>query len=159
MKFSTDILAAALSGMKAKLDGGRMYYFAGPVPASAEDALNMSSQHTRVVEFTVDDDGSTGLTFAAPSGGFLPKAEGEAWVGTVEFVGAQGSETVLTPTFYRFCAAGDDGTGAATTPRVQGTIGGPSSSADIKLSDGTTVTANGSNTRSLSIWGINLTSV
>lgn len=158
MKFSTDILAAALSGMKAKLDGGRMYYFAGPVPASAEDALDMVNRHTRLVEFTVGGAGG-GLTFGQPNGGFLPKAEGEAWVGKVAFVGANAAATTLTPTFYRFCAAGDDGSGAATTPRVQGTIGGPSSSADIKLSDGATVTANGANTRSLSIWGINLTSV
>ena len=40
--------------------------------------------------------------------------------------------------------------------RVQGTIGGPQSSADIKLGDGTTVTQNGTNTRSLPIYAIDM---
>lgn len=159
MKITNELSAAALNAIKAALDGGHMYYFAGPVPAEAGDALDMVDDHTEVVMMSEGGDGSTGLTFETSSGGSLSKDASEEWSGTVTFSGAQDSESTLTPTFFRFCPAGDNGRGASTDPRIQGTIGGPSSAAEIKLSDGTTVTDNGANTRSLAIFSINLSSL
>lgn len=159
MKITNALSAAALNAIKATLDGGRMYYFAGPVPAEAGDALDMVNDHTEVVVMTESGDGTTGLTFETSSGGSLSKNSAEEWSGVVTFSGAEDTETTLTPTFFRFCPAGDDGRGAGSGGRIQGTIGGPSSPAEIKLSDGTTVTDNGANTRSLAIFNINLSSL
>lgn len=159
MKITNTLSAAALNAIKTSLDGGRMYYYAGPVPAEAGDALDMGSQHTEVVMMTESGDGSTGLTFETSLGGSLSKASAEEWTGTVAFSGAEDTEATLTPTFWRFCPSGDNGRGAVTTPRLQGTIGGPSSAAEIKLSDGTTVTDNGANTRSLAIFTVNLSAL
>jgi hypothetical protein len=117
---------AALSGagLKDKLDGGFLYLFCGPVPDSATDALNTTTLHTQILKITESDDGSTGLTFDPASGGGLPKAPAEDWSGTAAFDGVGASETTLQPTFLRFCEAGDDGRGAATTQaRFQATVG------------------------------------
>ena len=153
MKSTPALAAAALNAIKAELDGGTLFYFAGPVPAEAGDALDMGSQHTQLVELSVDGLGG-GLNFETTTSNVLAKDAGETWKGLVEFDGAQGAETTLTPTFWRLCAAGDDGRGSTTGPRLQGTIGGPSSSAQIRLGDGTTVTANGTNERALPIFTI-----
>lgn len=152
MKFTPDLYEAALAGVKSALDGGAIYYFSGPVPASASDALDMGADHTQLVEMG-------GLTFAAPVGNALPKNDTQEWSGLVSFDGAQDSESTLAPTFFRMCAASDDGRGAADTPRIQGTIGGPSSSADIRLTDGVTLTDNGTNTRGLALFSVTLSAV
>lgn len=152
MKISSDLAAAALDAIKSELDGGTLYYFAGPVPADAGDALNMSGAHTQLVAME-------GLTFDAAVGPVLPKAASEEWSGLVEFDGVISGPGTATPTFYRFCASGDNGRGASSGARLQGTIGGPSSSADIKLGDGTTVTDNGTNTRSLAIFNVDLSTL
>lgn len=122
-------------GLKEQFDGGLLYLFAGPVPDTADAALDMVSQHTQVVAISVNSAG-TGLTFDAPNLGVLGKAEAEVWSGVVELVGAQAGAGTLAPTFYRFCAAGDDGRGAAnasTGYRVQGAVGGPNSGAELQL--------------------------
>lgn len=154
MKASDSLAAGTLNAVKAALDGGRLYYFAGPVPASASDALDTGSSHTQLVMLTESNDGSTGLTFATATGPSLSKAAAEDWSGLVAFDGADDAETTLTPTFFRMGATGDNCRGASSAVRIQGTIGGPASSADIKLGDGTTLTANGTNTRSLPIFTI-----
>ena len=41
MKATPNLLAAAMAGIKSELDGGTLFYFAGPVPADAGDALDM----------------------------------------------------------------------------------------------------------------------
>ena len=99
---------------------------------------------------TESNDGTTGLTFAAPSGGAMLKNAGEDWNGLISFDGAEDGETTLTPTFYRFCASGDNGRGAASGPRLQGTIGGPTTS--IPFSGD--LTDNGSNTQGLSYFAV-----
>lgn len=141
----------ALSAIKAALDGGRMYWFSGAVPASADDALDMGAEHTQLVEMTESGDGVTGLTFAPPAGNSMLKAASEAWTGLVEFDGAEGSATTLTATFYRFCAAGDNGRGAATGPRLQGTIGPAGSDIPMASAD---LTANGTNTQGVSYFAV-----
>lgn len=159
MKFTPDLFEDALAGVKGALDGGRMYYFAGPVPASASAALDTANDHTQLVMMTESGDGSTGLNFDSPAGNTLAKAAAEEWSGLVAFSGAEAGESTLTPTFFRFCPSGDDGTTEADTPRLQGTIGGPSSSADIKLTDGTTLTDNGTNTRGLALFSVTLSTM
>lgn len=159
MKFTPDLYEAALAGVKSALDGGRMFYFAGPVPADASAPLDMNNSHTRLVEMTESGDGSTGLTFDTPAGNTLAKSATEEWSGQVSFSGAQDSEETLTPTFFRFCPPGDDGVSESDAPRLQGTIGGPSSSADVKLTDGTTLTDNGTNTRGLALFSVTLSTI
>lgn len=139
---------AELAAAKTALDGGFLYLFAGPVPTTASEALDMGSLHTEVAKLSLGGDGVTGLVFDAPSGGVLAKPSAADWSGLVAFSGAEDAETTLAPTFYRFCPSGDNGRGAATTPRLQGSVGGPSSAADVRLNTDT-VTANGSNTQAL----------
>lgn len=145
---------ALLSSLKNELDYGFLYIFSGPVPDSPSDALDMVSTHTRLATITVNNDGMTGLTFAPPSGNLLPKNGGEDWIGTITFFGAEENEDTLTPTFWRFCRSDDDPTASASGyPRVQGTVGGPASGADMIRST-ETMTANGSNVIGVSVFNL-----
>ena len=141
----------ALAALKAEFDGGRMFWFAGPVPATADEALDMVADHTQLVEMTESGDGVTGLTFQAPSGSAMVKAAAEDWSGLIAFDGAEDAETTLTATFYRFCTDGDTGRGVASAPRLQGTIGGPE--ADVPMISAA-LTANGSNTQGMSYFAV-----
>lgn len=110
---------------KDAMDGGRLFLFAGPVPATAAEALSIGSTHELVAEITESDDGMTGLTWDdTPSGGVISKAGDESWAGT--------AAATATMTFFRFCESGDDGEGSAGTSlkRFQGTIG-PDGSFDM----------------------------
>lgn len=132
------------TGVKEQLDLGFLYIYAGPIPATADAALDMVNDHTELVKISVSG-GATGLTFATPSAGVVSKNGGEVWTGTCAFSGADGATSTLTPTFYRFCAAGDDGRGtadASTGYRVQGSVGGPSSGADLQLGTDTLTDGN-----------------
>ena len=149
-KINPDLAAAMLAGVKTALDGGFIYIFAGSVPSGPDIALDMVTDHTQLAMLSVDGDGVTGLTFASPVGATLSK-NGDEWSGLVAFDGAESGETSLTPTFFRFCPSGDNGRGAATTERLQGTAGGPNSSADMKLGS-EQLTDNGSNTTSAAIF-------
>lgn len=124
---------AMLAAIKTALDGGNMYYFSGAVPTSSSDALDMSSTHTQLVKMTESGDGSTGLTFATPSGTAMSRTTSETWSGTVTFDGYQSTESTLTATFWRFCPSGDDGRSAGTGVRLQGTVGASGSGASIEL--------------------------
>lgn len=150
-----DVATAALAGLKDVLDGGILVVFAGPVPASADEPLDLNNEHTAVTMLTVGNDGETGLTFAPPTGNVLAKTPGEEWLGTVMFMGAEEEEETLTPTFYRFASPGQDPFGPGDGPRLQGTVGGPSSGADMVRST-TTVTANGSNQFGVTVFNIML---
>lgn len=103
--------------MKSLLDGGFLYIFNGPVPATANEAIDGAS--ALVGKVTESDDGTTALTFnGTPSNGVMFKAAAEAWQ----------TEALLstTMTFFRFCAdPTDNGEGVGTSGqyRVQGTIG------------------------------------
>lgn len=122
------------TGLKEQLDGGKLFIYAGPVPATADDALDMVEDHTLVAIITESDDGATGLTFEDPDNGILAKKVAETWLGETDFDGADDSDPTLVCTFFRFCADGDNGQGAAdssTGYRLQGTIGGPNSGADM----------------------------
>lgn len=111
-------------GVSELLVNGAIHVFAGPIPTNADDALDVGGAHTLLI--TIDAGGS-GVTFDTPINGVLPKLSSETWGGT--FV-ADG-----TPSFYRFCASGDDGEGAggASTYRIQGTAGGPLDAVELDL--------------------------
>lgn len=124
-----------LAQIKSKLDGGVLILFAGAVPRSAAEALDMANTHTQLVRISLNGTG-TGLTFDTPINGVLTKAPAEGWRGTTQFEGVDASQTTLTPTFYRFCATGDTGRTASdplTGHRLQGAVGGPSSGAELRL--------------------------
>lgn len=155
-KATPQALDAMLAMLKSDLDGGTVYVFAGPVPAEAGAALDMG-QHTQVARFTLNGDGATGLTFDAPSDGALPKPGAAVWEGLVAFEGAQAGQSSLAPTFFRFGKTGDNCRASTTAARLQGTAGGPSSSANMKLTS-TTATANGTNRIGAAIFNVRLTS-
>lgn len=124
-----------LAQIKVKLDGGVLILFAGTVPRTSAEALDMATIHTELVRISLNGTGN-GLSFDAPVNGVLTKSPSEVWRGTVAFDGFDASQTTLTPTFYRFCAAGDNGRALAdalTGIRLQGAVGGPSSGAELRL--------------------------
>ncbi len=157
-KVTNDLAELMVAPMKTALDGGRLYVFAGALPALPSDALNMATTHTQLAEYTIDGLGATGLTFAAAVDSLLAKNPSEDWEATVTFDGFVAAPGPATPTFFRFCPSGDDGRGAANTPRLQGTCGGPSSSADLRLGS-TTLTDNGTNTTSVLSFNVRLSSL
>lgn len=145
LKASTATKNAALNatGIKTQLAAGFLYVYSGAVPATADEALNMVTTHTELLKVSLSG-GATGLTFDAPAAGVLPKAAAETWSGTCAFSGFDAA-TTQAPTFYRFCAAGDDGRAAAnasTGYRIQGTAGGPSSGADLQFGTATLTDGN-----------------
>lgn len=152
-KFSPGLAADGLNAKRTTLNGGRLYIFAGPEPAAANDALDLTvgtGLHTQLVEYTLDGAGVTGLTFATTTNEVLNKTPAEVWSGLVNFIGAQEASATLTPTFFRFCAAGDNGraAGTASTKRWQGSVSGPNGTGDLVLG-ADTLTDNGVNTESL----------
>lgn len=149
---------AALAAIKSALDGGNMYYFAGTEPTSAADALDMDNTHTQLVMMTASGDGSTGLTYADPSGVSMSRNTSETWEGTVAFSGYESGESALTATFWRFCPAGDDGRGAATGVRLQGSLGASGSGASIELNAATTELTAG-NTETLGAFSVTMSDI
>ena len=134
-KNSPALSQAMLAALKTELDGGALHIFAGPEPTTAASALDMVSTHTHLCTLLVD--GTDGLELAAPSGASISKPAPDVWTGTILFDGAEDGSTTLEPTFFRFCAAGDDGRGASSGVRLQGSAGGPASTADAKLGSDT----------------------
>lgn len=155
---TSQLLDAMLDALKSELDGGFLYIFAGTLPANAAAALDTGAIHTQVAQLTESNDGTTGLTFETAAGGLLVKEGTETWEATITFDGADAAETTLTPTFFRFCPTGDDGRGAASGPRLQGTVGGPSSGMDLRLG-ADTLTDNGTNTVGVGIFEVGIGSV
>lgn len=151
-KNTNDLADTIATAVSLELTGGFLYLFSGPVPATADEALDMVNDHTEIAQFTESDDGLTGLTFDPPVDGVLNKAAAEDWRATTSFDGADAAELALAWSFYRFCPSGDDGRGAATGPRVQGTVGGPTSGADLVF--GTNTIGNGVE-QPISAFGLN----
>lgn len=148
-------LANALAAYAStQLNLGFLYVFAGPAPATADDALDLVAVHTEIVKIS-NNATDTGLTFAAPAAGVLPKAAAEVWSGVIATSGFQGAEVALAPTFYRLCAAGDNGrlaANASTGYRIQGTAGGPNSGAELQFG---TATLTEGNTQPVGAFGVN----
>lgn len=165
IKISDGLANSMLQGsnVKARLDTGFIYFYAGAEPATADTVLDMVGVHTQLAKIASDavpvDAGVSGLTFAAAAAArALAKNGGETWASKINFVGkdaAQAGVSALTAVFYRFCAAGDNGQAAGTgsTYRVQGSIG--VSGADINLSS-TALFDNGTNTVGLSTYELRI---
>lgn len=131
-------------GLKEQLDDGFLYVFSGALPATADEALNMVTTHTELLMVSVADDGVTGLTFDAPTGGVVSKAAAETWSGTCDFDGFNAT-TTQAATFYRFCAAGDNGRGAAdgtTGYRIQGSVTAVGGGGDLQIGTGSLTEGN-----------------
>lgn len=142
------------TGVSEALTGGSIFIFAGPVPASADAALDMDNDHTLLA---IIDDSGGGLNFETPANGVLPKQTSQTWSGLVEFTGAEQASSELSATFYRFCAPADlgQGAGGSTTYRIQGTAGGPSDAAEMDVGSSSLV-ANGTNTVTLTVGNIRM---
>lgn len=151
-KNTNDLADTIATAVRTALNGGFLYLYSGPVPATADEALDMVNDHTEIAMFSESDDGITGLTFDASVNGVLNKAAAEDWRATTSFDGADSAELNLAWSFYRFCPSGDNGRGAATGPRVQGTVGGPTSGADLVF--GTNTIGNGVE-QPISAFGLN----
>lgn len=157
------------SSLKSQLDGGFISIYAGPVPDTADEALDTTvttGTHTLLVKIASDavavDDGATGLTFAAAAASrAIVKTASETWQGRVHFLGkdqAQAGVGPLTATFYRFHKAADttgefggSAAGGASTPRIQGTVG--TSGADLNLTS-VSLSDNASNTVGISTYEV-----
>lgn len=154
MKVTAEFFDAALGGIAAGLAAFHVSYFAGPVPGTAGEALDMVSDHTQVAKLTDGNDGTSALGWGSVSGNLLPLDSGVDAEGTIAFDGAEDGEATLAPTFFRIHGTSDDATDTASgVVRIQGTLGGPSSGADIELGSAT-VTDNGSNTVGLSSYSV-----
>lgn len=104
----------ATGSLKSLLDTGKIYIYSGPVPSTADEAVDVSC----VLLDTITAAAGAGLTFdGAPVNGVLKKTAAETWSGVA---GATG-----TASFWRFCVGTDNGSAlsAAGNYRVQGTVG------------------------------------
>lgn len=113
--FSSQLANALLAtgSLQQLLNSGTIEIYSGPVPASADAAIDPSC----VLLASVNNAGA-GVTFNnAPTNGVLQKTASETWSGNVLASG--------TATFYRYCVGADTGAGVsgAGNYRVQGTIG------------------------------------
>ncbi len=100
---------------------GFLELYSGTVPADADASIGGA---TLLVRYS-NNNTTTGLTFAATaSNGAITKNLSETWSKAAAGTGSA--------TFWRFVAAGDDGTLSTTQARVQGTVG--LAGADLNLS-------------------------
>lgn len=109
------------SPLRTLFNLGFLKIYDGPVPASADDALD-AANHLLV---TISNNGTgTGLTFAASaSGGAITKTVAETWSGQAITNG--------TASFYRLVTPSDTGGDSTTEARIQGTVG--TSGADLNM--------------------------
>lgn len=124
--------------MAALLSPFFIHFYDGPVPATADEAVDGSS--TLLCKMAANTGGTTGGTWGAAVAGALPKSPSETLDGLVVASG--------TPTFFRICVGSDDGSGVAggSDYRWQDTAGGPGNA--IEFTDPVFV-ANGVNRRGL----------
>ncbi len=101
----------ATGSLKAALAAGFLELYSGAEPASPDLAAPAGAFLLRIYS----DGSSAGLNLAAAAvDGFIEKASGETWTGTVIETG--------TATWFRFVGAGDTGAASTTAPRLQGSV-------------------------------------
>lgn len=114
LKFGATLANAMLvtGSAQSLLNGGHIYIFSGPVPATADAAL---SGNTALM--TIDNGGTGGTWQNVASNGVLTKTASETWSGNAATAG--------TASFFRYCVGSDNGQGAAGAGnyRVQGSVG------------------------------------
>lgn len=131
IRFSTGLRNNMLGavGLKGAMDGGKLIFYTGSQPASADNAAT----GTKLLEITVNGDGVTFLNFDAPSASVLQKAAGETWSGTGLANGVAG-----WCRFYGDPVADNGSTVSTVHPRIDGSVS--KTSGDINLSNTTIVT-------------------
>lgn len=98
---------------KAALDSGFIKIYAGTIPTTADDAINLGVSPI-LCTISVNSTG-TGITLAATAtAGVVTKNSGEVWSGVNAASG--------TATFYRHVSATDTAISSTTEKRVQGLI-------------------------------------
>lgn len=116
-QFSTGLRNDLLTtgDFKTLMDSGQVKIYSGTVPANADVAL--PGDATLMYTLTVDDDGSTLLTFDnTPIDGVIQKTASESWEGLAAAAGDM--------SYYRYFVPADTGATASTTAkRIQGTVG------------------------------------
>lgn len=128
----------ATGDFQSGVDGGVIYIYSGPVPASADAAL---AGNTLLCVISNNATGS-GISMAAlPAGGVLGKNAAEIWRGLIV--------ATDTASFYRFASLTDDGLLSTTAKRVQGTVG--TVGADMNFSNTGFVTGNYRNVDSYNV--------
>lgn len=144
-----------VNSVSSLLTGGAIYIFSGPVPATADAALDMTNTHTQLAVI----EPSGGIAFENPANGLLPKQTSQVWEGTIAFEGAESGQSSLPATFFRIAASGDTArtAGGNTTVRIQGTAGGPNDGGEMDVGAATLV-ANGTNTVTLTVGNIRMPS-
>lgn len=123
VKLSTGLRNKLLdtSPLRTIFNLGFLEMYAGAVPADADAAIGGATLLCRYS----NNNTATGLTLAATaSNGAITKNLSETWSKAAAGTG--------TATFWRFVAAGDDGTLSTTQARLQGTVG--LAGADLNLS-------------------------
>ena len=105
--------------LKTALNLGFIKIYTGTAPATADAAVT----GTLLTTISVSS-GDTGVTLGTASAGSIPKNSGEIWSGLNVATGTAG--------YFRFVAAGDDGTSSTTQVRIQGLVA--TSGADLNLS-------------------------
>jgi hypothetical protein len=116
------------AGLRAALAAGFLYIYSGSQPATAD----LGATGTLLGKVTVNDDGTTGLTFDAAAAGVLSKAAAETW----KFHGLAAG----TAGWFRFSDSADTPTASsATAKRVDGLIG--TAGADVNMSNTNVVLA------------------
>ena len=114
------LLGGSTGGVSGALGSGFLYLYDGTQPASADTGAS----GTLLGKVTVDDDGTTGLTFDAPSAGVLAKAAAENW----KFHGLASGNVG----WFRFSEASDTPTSTSTTAkRIDGLVGTAGADANI----------------------------
>ena len=114
MKFSTALETYMLEtgSFNAATSGFAISMFDGTPPTLASDAITGNL----VIMFTVGNDGVTGMTWDAVSGGYISRLMSETVTGTCVLS--------ATPTHYRLHLVGESATTADTAlRRIQGTCG------------------------------------
>ena len=99
IQISENVATAVMvtGSLKSLFNGGFIYLYSGPVPATAEEAVDGSS--VLLGKISESDDGVTGLTFeaTAPSG-ILRKLATEEWKTTFGATGTITFGTLAFPT-------------------------------------------------------------
>lgn len=100
--------------LKDAIDGKVIRIYSGPVPATADAAIDPAS-HTLLCTLSNGGDG-TGVTMGNdPANGIIGKANGETWKGEIVESGVAA--------FFRFVATDDDGAESNQAVRAQGSVG------------------------------------
>lgn len=121
-QFSTGLRNGVLgtNPLKTLLAGGQINIYSGPVPASADAAVDAVNN---VLLATIKN-GTAGINFDPPSGDLLQKAAAETWSGVNAATG--------TATFFRHILSTDDAAASTAEVRIQGTVN--TTGADLNLS-------------------------